>query len=432
MNQPAYLENVREQYENYPYPLRKPEEEKTRLRAPILESLDRLNHYGFEGRRNFHKNFRALVAGGGTGDAAIFLAEQLRDTEAEIVYLDISTASMNIAKERAKVRGLNNIAWHHASILDAPNLNLGKFDYINCSGVLHHLKDPDAGLAALNAVLSDDGVMGLLLYGQYGRAGVYQMQEMMRLIGADDPIEQRIHDCRTILKRLPQTNWFQHNYQRFGDLTFGDIGIYDLFLHSQDRAYTIPQLYEYIERQGLVIVSFLEPHLYDLSCYIEDQSLLSKLMGKDEKTRNAIGELLSGMAAKHTFYASRTRRTPPSVDDVNMVPCLPAEKDPVTYKKLYEAASQAQGHLVFTLTNKKVIIPKSEELVACFKYMDGRLSLKEIYQKAATLGNFKHQALKDAFTACYNMLEGTDFMFLRHKDVPRYHTLKDLEDRLKG
>lgn len=432
MNQPAaYLVDVRNQYENYPYPLRNPEEEKTKLRGPILECLDRLNYYGFGGRRNFHQHFRALIAGGGTGDAAVFLGEQLKDTEAEIVYLDISTASMDIARKRAEVRGITNIQWHHASILDISHLNLGKFDYINCSGVLHHLKDPDAGLACLHSVLNEDGVMGLLLYGKYGRAGVYQMQEMLRLIGADDPVEQRIKDTRTLLSRLPQSNWFQHNFKSFGDLTFGDIGIYDLFLHSQDRAYTIPELYEYVERQGLKIVRFLEPHLYDLTCYIEDQTLLNKINGKDEKTRIAIGELLSGLAAKHTFYVSKTPREFPSVEHVNMVPCLPVEKDPITYKKLYEGAKEAQNALMFKLPNKKVIVPKSDELVACFKYMDGRLSLKEIYQKAAALSNFKHDALRKAFNHCYNLLEGTEIMFLRHKDVPYYHTIKEMEDRLK-
>ena len=34
------------------------------------------------------------------------------------------------------------------------------------------------------------------------------------------------------------------------------IGLYDLFLHKQDRAYTIPQLYEFVENAGLNITCF--------------------------------------------------------------------------------------------------------------------------------------------------------------------------------
>ena len=53
----------------------------------------------------------ALVAGGGTGDATIFLAEQLRGTNAEVVHLDMSQASIALAQARAQIRGLDNITW---------------------------------------------------------------------------------------------------------------------------------------------------------------------------------------------------------------------------------------------------------------------------------------------------------------------------------
>ena len=41
-------------------------------------------------------------------------------------------------------------------------------------------------------------------------------------------------------------------------------GAYDLFLHSQDRAFTVDQLYDWIERDcSLKIASFNEAGLYD-------------------------------------------------------------------------------------------------------------------------------------------------------------------------
>ncbi|MFN7613341.1 MAG: class I SAM-dependent methyltransferase, partial [Alphaproteobacteria bacterium] len=87
---PNYLEEVRAHYENLPYPLVNPEDEKERLYGTILEAFDRLNHFCYEGKRDFTKPFRALVAGGGTGDAAVHLAEQFRGLPAEIIYLDMS------------------------------------------------------------------------------------------------------------------------------------------------------------------------------------------------------------------------------------------------------------------------------------------------------------------------------------------------------
>jgi hypothetical protein len=82
--------NVRRQYERLPDPHRDPEDERKRLLITGLDDLDVVNQYCFRGERDFQQPFRALVAGGGTGDSVVFLAEQLRDCPAEVHYLDLS------------------------------------------------------------------------------------------------------------------------------------------------------------------------------------------------------------------------------------------------------------------------------------------------------------------------------------------------------
>ncbi len=74
--------------------------------------------------------------------------------------------------------------------LTCPKLGLEKFNYINCSGVLHHLADPDEGFKASKSVLADDGAIGLMLYATTGRIGVYQIQALMRLVNAP---QRRLH-----------------------------------------------------------------------------------------------------------------------------------------------------------------------------------------------------------------------------------------------
>ena len=210
MKTPHYLPQVREQYEDLPYPPRDPRDEKNRLMKTWLDDLAMINHYCYAGRQSFRDQYRVLVAGGGTGDGTLFLAEQLRHTDAAIVHLDLSQASIDIARQRAQARGLSNITWIHDSMLALPELGLGKFDYVNCSGVLHHLQDPDAGLCALLAVLKDTGAMGIMVYGQYGRTGVYQMQSLMRLVnqGVADATN-KIRNTREVLASLPASNWFR-------------------------------------------------------------------------------------------------------------------------------------------------------------------------------------------------------------------------------
>ena len=86
---------VRQQYELLPYPARDPREEAQRLIEGSPSHLLEVNHYLFAGERDFSKPFRALVAGGGTGDGLVMLAQHLKDAgcPAEIVYLDLSKAS---------------------------------------------------------------------------------------------------------------------------------------------------------------------------------------------------------------------------------------------------------------------------------------------------------------------------------------------------
>ena len=103
------------------------------------DSLANIVHQCFGGSKQINENFRVLVAGGGTGHALIYLAEQLQYFGARVTYIDLSNASMRVAKRRAQNRQLTNIDWYQGSLLDLPQMNLGQFDYINCTGVLHHL-----------------------------------------------------------------------------------------------------------------------------------------------------------------------------------------------------------------------------------------------------------------------------------------------------
>jgi len=221
------------------------------------------------------------------------LAEQLRHTDAEILHVDLSAASIEIAKQRAAIRHLDNIKWVQSSLLDIPKLDIGRFDYINCSGVLHHLANPDEGLAILSGALKDNGTMGIMVYAQYGRTAIYQMQELMRLINRDNPDSQRkIKRCRSMLMDLPNTNWLKisaNHYDIMSPSTINnDNEIYDIFLHSQDRAYTIPQLYKFAEGSDLRIIQLIPSgeslegmRLYDPSLYLNDNVLLEAVRQLD-------------------------------------------------------------------------------------------------------------------------------------------------------
>jgi SAM-dependent methyltransferase len=294
-------DRVRDQYEDLPYPPRNPEDERQRLVTGSPSQTVEIDHYLFAGARDWAEPFRVLVAGGGTGDALIMIAQQLADLgcPADIHYLDLSAASRAIAEERARVRGLTNIEFHTGSLLDAGCY--GAFDYIDCCGVLHHLPDPQAGFRALAGALKPDGGMGIMVYGELGRTGVYHAQEMLRMVAGDGSNAERVGVACKVVDSLPPTNWLKRN-QAIGDYKREDAALFDLLLHSQDRAYRVPELAAELDQAGLRPVAFIEPALYNPDTFVRDPELRRRLASMSWLDRCAFAELLSGNLRKHTVY----------------------------------------------------------------------------------------------------------------------------------
>jgi ubiquinone/menaquinone biosynthesis C-methylase UbiE len=415
-----YLQGVKDQYEDYPYPRRDPNDEKTRLLPTDLELLDYLNFKCFEGKQNY-SGFRALVAGGGTGDAAIFLAEQLRDRDAEIVYLDISHASRTIAEERARIRGLENITWVQASILDIPELDIGVFDYINCSGVLHHLESPVLGLNALRTVLREGGCMGLMLYATIGRTAVYQMQELLRLVNSNESsIQKKIDNARTLIEEIPQSNWLKlaEKLMPAEHIRHGDAGIYDAFLHEQDRSYTVPEMLDFVSECDLEFTGFSYDRSwrYRPESYIKDATLLKQIKDQGIRRQYAISELVAGNILVHMFYVSTRRNTTAQLTNLDNIPYF-------YIHKLDGAAlcreMQTNPGRKFTLSPRPgstITITPGKYTHLFFKYLDGDRSLRRIFKKTKKeLGRTKvtdNDLLKD-FEPVYKLLNEADWLLLR-------------------
>ncbi|MGH6882785.1 MAG: class I SAM-dependent methyltransferase [Hypericibacter sp.] len=322
-------DRVREQYEAYPYPPRDPREETKRLIEGSPSHRLEIDHYLFAGQRDWQQPFRALVAGGGTGDGLVMLAQQLADAgcPAEIHYLDLSHASRNIAEARIRARELQSVTFHAAAIEDLPRLGLGNFDYIDCCGVLHHLADPLAGLRILREALSPTGGIGLMVYGELGRSGVYPMQDLLKMLGESDPAEKRIETAKRLLRQLPSTNLFARNPVLGDHMRAGDAGIHDLLLHARDRAYRVPELVALIDAAGLAPTALIEPWRYDPASYLADQKLLAPLNALDRWQRAAAAELLAGNLKTHIVYAVPKGRATMAVADAEDVTAVPVLKE---------------------------------------------------------------------------------------------------------
>ena len=173
----ADADGVRAFYESHPYPapLRDLDRHRELYRNPERRRALSLLLWPTEKPRADRK---ILVAGCGTSQAAI---HALREPEARVTAIDISETSLRHTRELQRKYRLRNLDLHRLAIEEAGELGR-MFDQIVCTGVLHHLPDPDMGLRALRNVLAPDGAMHLMVYAAYGRAGIYMMQEYCRLL----------------------------------------------------------------------------------------------------------------------------------------------------------------------------------------------------------------------------------------------------------
>lgn len=420
------IPEVRAQYEAMPYPPRDPADETKQLLRTWLDDLAMINHYCFAGKEPFRNGFRVLVAGGGTGDTTIFLAEQLRDTNAGIVHLDFSNASIAIAQQRAAIRGLSNIRWIHDSLLNLPHLDVGKFDYINCVGVLHHLADPDAGLLAMREVLKESGAMGLMVYATYGRTGVYQMQSLMQMVNGDEHAHaQQIDRTQQMLGCLPPTNWFKRGESLYGDHRNGDAGIYDLLLHSQDRAYTVGELYEWlVDRHGLNIEltdvergrsSYL-PHLL---MGTNPPSVLAAIRAMPLRRQYQIAELFNGRVQTHSFYLTRNASCKAAYGDSDGIPFLFHE--PVTGPELADVFARSRGQpfiLDHAHTGVSITTNPGKFGPTILRHIDGQNSFRKIFNLVRRDPAFRTMAPRDEvlfadFQEIYETMNALERLLLR-------------------
>ena len=406
-------DKVRDQYETYPYPSRNPADEARRLIVGSPSNLLEINHYLFGGRRDFAQPFRALVAGGGTGDATIMLAQQLADAGGvgEVVYLDLSAASRSIAEARAEARGLTNIRFVQGSLLDLEALGLGRFDYIDCCGVLHHLAEPDAGLAALTGALAPDGGMGLMVYGRYGRSGVYPLQAVLRSLVGDRPLAEQVSFARRLLTNLPATNLFVRN-PVLRDHTGSDAELVDLLLHSQDRAYTVEEIAALLRGAGLNLISFVEPLRYDPATYLKDPVLLRQLGSLTPEGRAALAEKLAGNLKTHVFYVSRrpAADTLAWPDGPEAIPCLRV-LDGAKLAKAVQRDLVLKGE--FDGLALKFPLPRLAPAV--LPWIDGRTSLGEIQSALQELDpRQKWDHFKAQFDQLYQVLGGLNHLLIRY------------------
>jgi SAM-dependent methyltransferase len=217
--------------------------------------------------------------------------------------IDVSDTILRHARDLQRKYNLENLELHQFPIGRVREIGRS-FDLVICTGVLHHLPDPVDGLRALRDVLRPSGAMRLMVYARYGRAGIYMMQEYCRLLD----IKASATDLRSLgatLEALPADHPISGLLSRSKDFRPPE-AMADALLHPQDRAYTVPEIYAWLDRCGLSFSRWIEQAPCLAQCgVLAGSPHASRLAALPSRLQHAVVELFRGTMVSHSFIAYR-------------------------------------------------------------------------------------------------------------------------------
>lgn len=230
-------------YESYPYPY-------SDVKSELLMDLYILVHMllaetGIDDDEIAGFNF--FDAGCGTGQRVLGLASQF--PRARFTCIDMTEASLEIAKRQAQKQGIQNVTFRRKNILELDET--GNYDVVTSMGVIHHLSDPARGVRNLVPLLAPNGLLVIHIYHTLGEYQRLLQRELTRLLVMDEDLEYGIKTMRDLGFSLSEQYYGQHGYN--SDLTDGDhiSKDVDVYLHPRVCTYRFAEGVDLFRSSGL-------------------------------------------------------------------------------------------------------------------------------------------------------------------------------------
>ena len=227
---------VRQQYEENPYP--RWAGAGTAVRAATLP---------MQGPKQSRD---VLVAGCGTGLGAIEFAREAR--QVRILAVDLSLASLSYAKRMAQTLGVTNVEFAQADITKLGSMGR-TFDFIDVSGVLHHLADPWRGWRVLLSLLRPGGTMQVCLYSALARQNVVAGRALIAERGYR-PIPEDIRHCREAIMVADDASLLK-SLARADDF-FSTSEFRDMLFHVHEHRIALPEIKSFLAENKLEFAGF--------------------------------------------------------------------------------------------------------------------------------------------------------------------------------
>jgi SAM-dependent methyltransferase len=189
-------------YGKFPYPWRPAQF--SYLLDPDFETVMLNQDLGDWQHRIIPRQPKIWVAGCGTNQAVI---TALKFPKAAVIGSDLSVQSLELAAKSARELQLTNLEFRNESINQVDYVE--QFDYVICTGVIHHNAQPQAVLKKLTGALKPTGILELMVYNRYHRIITTAFQKAIRTLTGNKSasgFELELTLVRRVIENFPIQN----------------------------------------------------------------------------------------------------------------------------------------------------------------------------------------------------------------------------------
>ena len=232
-----YVDELNAQfYGRFPYPWRPAQF--NYLLDPDFETVMLNQELGDWQHQTIPRQPKIWVAGCGTNQAVWTV---LRFPNAKVLGSDLSVQSLELAAKSAQELKLSNLELRNESIDQVDYAE--QFDYVICTGVIHHNAQPQAILKKLARALKPTGILELMVYNRYHRIITTAVQKAVRTLSGNKSasgFELELTLVRRMIENFPIQNTVStllHEHQGSPEAALAD----DL-LQPVEQSYTVESL----------------------------------------------------------------------------------------------------------------------------------------------------------------------------------------------
>ena len=191
-------------------------------------------------------NKEVLDAGCGTGEYSCWLASN----GARVHGIDLSDGSLSEARNFAKEMNISAVYFEKRSVLDT-QFEDNRFNFVYCTGVLHHTADPFGGLKELTRIVRPGGKILVSFYNSYGFLPRELRRQIAKYLGGED-LQKRVLWGRRLFP-------FTTRRLEKGDRNDFESALYDYFAIPHQSLHSVQEVVSWFDQLGLTYTGGFPP-----------------------------------------------------------------------------------------------------------------------------------------------------------------------------